>query len=191
MCRVKTLLLALTATLIVTFSIAEAAKADLLHFELSSPISHFSFDLDRHPQNVTAIDGFPVSFNVPNVTIANIDAQTTFVVPFLAFGGLDDAGGGFAGSSGVNFAGDLFSFFGPQLFSGDVLSPTFITSPSGSPFQLVQFRSSDSQFFNADLTVTATSPVPGPAVGAGIPGVATALVGLFFWQRRRRQAAFT
>ena len=121
-CKVMRLF-ALVVALVVGISFGKTAKADTLHFELESSVSHFSFDLDRQPQGVTGIDGFPLSFNVANVTVTNIDTSSTFVVPFLAFGGLDDAGGGFAGSTTNNFAGNIFSFFGLLLFSGDPTSP--------------------------------------------------------------------
>jgi hypothetical protein len=179
-------LFTLVVALVVGISFGKTAKADTLHFELESAISHFSFDLDRQPQGVTGIDGFPLSFNVANVTVTNTD-MSTFVVPFLAFGGLDDAGGGFAGSTTDNFAGNMFSFFGVLLFSGDPASPTFITSPPGSPFQLFQFA--DGHFIDAQLAVTAVSAVPGPIVGAGLPGLVMAFGGLLAWRRRRNQAA--
>ena len=178
---------ALVAALLLCISLGKAAKADTLHFELESAVSHFSFDLDRQPQGVTGIDGFPLSFNVANVTVTNLDTSSTFVVPFLAFGGLDDAGGGFAGSTTDNFAGNIFSFFGLLLFSGDPTSPTFLTSPTGSPFQLFQFA--DGQFIDAELTVTAAAAVPGPIVGAGFPGLLMALGGLVALARRRRNQA--
>jgi hypothetical protein len=174
---------ALVAALLVCISFGRTAKADTLHFELESAVSHFSFDLDRQPQAVTGIDGFPISFNVANVTVTNIDTSSIFIVPFLAFGGLDDAGGGFAGSTTDNFAGNMFSFFGVLLFSGGPTSPTFLTSPTGSPFQLFQFA--DGQFIDAELTVTAAAAVPGPIVGAGFPGLVMALGGLIAWRRRR------
>lgn len=37
--------------------------------------------------------------------------------------------------------------------------------------------------------VTSASPVPGPIVGAGLPGIAMAIGGIVAWRRRRKQAA--
>jgi hypothetical protein len=43
--------------------------------------------------------------------------------------------------------------------------------------------------FDAVFTSSPTSPVPGPIVGAGLPGLALAFGGILAWRRRKREMA--
>ncbi|MEP7016362.1 MAG: hypothetical protein ABI925_13045, partial [Verrucomicrobiota bacterium] len=77
--------LALIIAFVGAISFIGTAKADILHFELTSQIASFNFDLDRQPTNAQLDPTFPNSFFLSNVTITNTSSSLTSVVPFLTF----------------------------------------------------------------------------------------------------------
>lgn len=104
------------------------------------------------------------------------------------------------------------AFFGPTSFPGFASAPTpaainFSLTDSflglsfmdegntfygfarfaGAAFDLFAFETTPGVAINANAVVAAA--VPGPVVGAGLPGVVMALGGLIAWRRRRTQVA--
>jgi hypothetical protein len=92
-------------------------------------------------------------------------ASATFSAPLLGSASLDNAGGGQW----------TVSFLNPFLLQSIVFAPG-----NGGPIP------ADGDYAFNQLT---TSPVPGPIVGAGLPGLMMALGGLVFLSRRRRNQA--
>jgi hypothetical protein len=98
----------------------------------------------------------------------------------------------------------------PQSFTASVTGETIrgnngqvVVNFSDTPFNFAYSGGAISLLLN-DLTllpnnavqnlvgqfsVTATAPVPGPIVGAGLPGLVMAFAGLIAWRRRRMAAA--
>jgi hypothetical protein len=135
------------------------------------------------------VDDF--AFSLPNKNFSSATAAGFVTQP----GGLD--------SDGCNGKGNFFCFngtapAGPALAAGSVINiPFSITLSSGNFLNWDTHLKIDwegsfrgnynnvSQSLNGVSTIDA-SPVPGPIVGAGLPGLAFAGAGLVAWLRRRR-----
>jgi hypothetical protein len=122
----------------------------------------------------------------------------------IAAGFITQSGG--LNASGCNSAGAFFCFngtapAGPALAADSVINiPFSITLSSGNFLSWDAHLKIDwegskrgnydnvSQSLNGISTIEA-APVPGPIVGAGLPGLAFAGVGLIAWLRRRRAKA--
>jgi hypothetical protein len=150
------------------------AHADTYHFELTG-LDNFSFDLPSNPTPVgtnTSFGLFDFYLNAPP------GLPTTFVTFYdnVNFGGFS-AGTGIDNQAGLI----LFDLFGPQLYTGSVSSPQFL---------LGTFTLTDNFFVPVDTLVISNIPaVPGPIVGAGLPGLLLAGGGLLVWWRRRQKIA--
>ena len=113
--------------------------------------------------------------------------------------------GGLA-ANGCNGSGELFCFngaapSGPALAANSVINlPFSITLSSGNflswdPHLKIDWQGSKnnndlvSKSINGISSTIEASPVPGPIVGAGLPGLAFAGAGLIAWLRRRRATA--
>ena len=139
------------------------------------------------------VDDF--AFSLPNHNFSSATAAG-----FVTQSGGLDAGG--CNGNGANF----FCFngiapAGPALAAGSVINiPFSITLSSGNFLNWDTHLKVDwagsfdgnynnvSQSLNGVSTIDA-SPVPGPIVGAGLPGLAFAGAGLIAWLRRRRAKA--
>jgi hypothetical protein len=114
--------------------------------------------------------------------------------------GFTEQGGGL-NANGCNGNGAFFCFSsalptGPALSANSTLSFAFnVTLSSGSfagyvpDFKIDWIGSKNNYDLVSDsLTPTFASPVPGPVVGAGLPGLLMAAGGLFGLWRRKRSA---
>jgi hypothetical protein len=89
-------------------------------------------------------------------------------------------------SNGIFVAGDGFVEWSPGFLSGNI----------GSMFSHVSFIAGYDQYGTcgtrcASLNVSSVSvsEVPGPVIGAGLPGLLMAVVGFVGWRRSRRAMA--
>lgn len=139
------------------------------------------------------VDDF--AFSLPNHDFSSATAAG-FVTQL---GGLNS--GGCNGSGNDSFCFNGTAPAGPALAAGSVINiPFSITLSSGNFLNWDTHLKIDwegsktgnydnvSKSTNGISTIEA-SPVPGPIVGAGLPGLAFAGAGLFAWLRRRRAKA--
>ena len=165
--------LALIAVVVATnCALSLPIQASVLHYEVSGS-ANFSFNLDGNP-SATPDATFPGSFYLTN--IANTSATNPF--PFLYF--FDELNGGaFAASTKADASGNLVSFFGEQLFSGNVSAPILLTGT----FSLYNVATGN---FDASVVVT---DVP---AAVPLPSTWTLMIlgfaGLSFMARYRKRA---
>src|ERR1700754_4843473 len=135
----------------------QPAKAALFHYELNGAINEsFTIDTSSPTTRVSAWEFY----------FTNVDGLGDGKLYFA-----DSAVGGgfqFFATGQVNA---VFNIFGVQLFSGNTNSPTLLTFDN---VKLANYFDPEGPPFDVFLTVTAAA-VPGPIVGAGLPGVVMAL----------------
>ena len=113
---------------------------------------------------------------------ASVTAGSTYVA-FLSTHGIDQNG---TSNSGLATLGDCLPFAGCSsntvLNLGNlVFASVLLDGPN--------WMSTVNNSRDATFSVTIASPVPGPIVGAGLPGLLMAFGGLIAWRRRRHEAA--
>jgi hypothetical protein len=90
--------------------------------------------------------------------------------------------------SSVGLTGDMtFSNTAPNNFAFNLPPGHYVLSVDGT-FTSNRFLDLGSAFYEGNISAVAVA-VPGPIVGAGVPGLVMALGGLLAWRRRRNQAA--
>jgi hypothetical protein len=97
----------------------------------------------------------------------------------------------------VSISGSIADQFtgvsGPFSFNFNALSgavpPVFETIGQNSFAASVQFINDGNHILGYGLGLGGASPVPGPVVGAGLPGLVAACVGFLAWWRRRQKIA--
>jgi hypothetical protein len=140
-----------------------------------------------------SLDGtVSVDLTNPTNSFANITAPGTGTGPFTTFGGFLN-GANFQALDFLDASGTQLIFLAalaPPGFSG-ALAPLCTLNPGGlnncgsSPVTHILVGTTFSFF----ATSGALTPVPGPIIGSGLPGLTLAGGGLLVWWRRRRKIA--
>ena len=134
-----------------------------------------------------------VAFNQP-ANYKNNSATTTAPGFTEEDGGLSSGGSGGCNGSGNFFCFQSSTVSGPVLAPNSTLTFVFdVTLNSGTfagydpDFKIEWFGTKVGGYDHVSELLAPTDPVPGPIVGAGLPGVISACFGLWAFQRRRRQ----
>ena len=187
----RKLLLAATALLALTTAGNALVVTDLGN-NPNSATGHFSnsvlgttFD-DQYPFRLINFDNFVTFASATNDFTAVTDFITNFTGQLFNSGanGLPGGGDDFAVNPAVVAVPCPTNPLGCQVLAGTAILP------AGSYFLDISGIGGGTSGYGGDLTVNGlvggVNPVPGPIVGAGIPGVVAACFGLYGLHRRRR-----
>jgi hypothetical protein len=165
-------------------------------FDVNSPLDFFSGDITTVATWLASSGAFNVAENIAGSLSSLMDNHTTgTLVQFI---------GSVSVTNGQNFTvthddgltlviGATDLGFPAGFGSGPGPSTATYTGPTGTfPFELVYGECcGGSAVLEVDLPVASDVPVPvpGPIVGAGLPGLILASGGLLGWWRRRKKIA--
>jgi hypothetical protein len=157
--KTRSLLFSATALLLATAVPASAATLLYSFAPTTAGTQRFSFNVDSNP-TVTGVTPFQFNTNVQNLTVGGV--VQTGVRSFTFY-----TSGGDGGLENTQIVG---AYLGPQLFSGQISTPTLLTgtfSLFGGPGGAA-----------GTLTVSTVAPIPEPAtwammmIGFGLAGAA-------------------
>jgi len=143
----------------------------------------------------TIVDSYFVAFNQFNVGPAPTDASATFDTPVLGvifadlvsgFPGPAFAQTNFLGAIGTDYSGSLCFQCGYEFLPG---TPGYTADQAFMAANLASFHVTFSEPGDfARVLVQGAQPVPGPIVGAGIPGLVMAFLGWLGWRRMSKKS---
>jgi hypothetical protein len=137
--------------------------------------------------------GPTVTLHAGVATFGYNDLFTNIITAAFTPGQLDIADDVMLGSNGwtQTFTASQGFFTGLLLTNTDTFSPdlTFHLDPTDTTLTVTWDGTLTPGTYDAVFTFSSSSPVPGPIVGAGLPGLVFAFGGMLTWRCRKRAMA--
>jgi hypothetical protein len=164
---------------------SSASHAGTIAIDLSSAVftggagtiaggARIKFDSDRPGETATfTLASVPGTQYVISVT-GQTNQSNSFVQFFIDADG--PGPGAFVQLGGVNFGSGF----------NTIMLPAFTDLGTSDFFRITNGGTGNSEAQISDITVTSVAAVPGPIVGAGLPGIVAACASLLGFARRRR-----